>query len=1773
MRDALEAATDKACADVADADLARVRDLSLGKQQLTALHPGDFAGLTGLETLDLSNNELTALPDGIFDDLTNLHQLFLHRNALTELPAGVFDGLSNLERLNIFRNRLESLPAGVFDGLSGLERLYLSRNRLETLDADMFRNLPSLELLRLHNNPGEPFTVTLNREVAESISIRGGEVVVLETVTATPEPPPAATPEPPPTAVTPEPPTARSSHGAPVCERTAGVRSALEARIGKACANITEEDLAKGLIVLNTGCLDSVQSGDFAGLTNMHTLDLDCDQPGSGLSELPADILAGMPHLHRLWLRGNRLTTLPDPLFNGPNELNEVLVVGNPGAPFSNLPEFPNSRRPRVKITAGSLVNDRFVATFTFSGLSTYVDANSGSDVNSGVSGFTADDITVTGGGVKGAFTGADGDTVYTLTVTANSYPVTVRVGPHRAIDARTGYGNRESNVLSVQADGLDTIPPDLDTVTASSSGRTGYAKAGDTITVEFTTTEPLANTPRASINGSSAAVSGSGASWTATWQVPADGNVANTEAIFSIGSIADAAGNSQEPDARPTGIVIDTVAPVPSLSTNPSSLVGINGVFVSIDFGDVVTPLAPTGITVTNRDIVEFVHLPPSSDRWSLWVTGTANPVTVNVPAGVATDAAGNPSAAAALISIPWSAGSGPTQSATPPDLDIVNARSSGRAGYAKAGDTITVEFTTTKELAAAPAATINGLAATVSGSGAIWTATWQAPADGNVANTDDAIFDLGSITDGVGNSRDPDARPTGIAIDTIAPVPSLSANPGSLVGSAITAVAIDFGEATTLLSSARIMVTNGSVIAISSGPSSGSWLAQVSGVANPVRINVPAGIVTDLAGNPNAAAGPLSIPWSAGEGPDPDITPPNLDSVNARSSGRTGYAKAGDTITVEFTTTKALAATPAATINGLAATVSGIGASWTATWQAPADGNVANTDDAVFDLGPIIDGAGNSQNPRARPTGIAVDTVAPAPSLSANPGSLVGSATTAVAIDFGEATTLLSSARIMATNGSVIAVSSGPSPGSWLAQVTGVANPVTVNVPAGIVTDLAGNPNAAAAPLSIPWSAATEPANDREALMALYNAADGDNWTNNTNWGTDKPITEWFGVYTEPSPNGEKVRALSLDLNGLNGELPAALGSLDQLEHLGLSNNRLYGPIPPEWSGMTNLEFLDLTANRNTTWDPDGDGAPGATDPDGNPVAAPYAEKGVSGAIPDWLTELERLESVSLGYNSLTGGIPSGWESERLRDLRLRDNNLSGELGDALDGLTGLRALYVNKSGLTGYLPEILQDRLSVVNMDSNGDPERGVCARHAVYAALVANDATMNGAACNTGDPYLIDVHIVQELHVIRYDADGDGRADDPSFRTYYDARYPRGWSGCPGGVCRGYELVADLDFDEDGDGERDDTYNQGAGWRRMSYSAIFNGNGKTISNLYIDLTGAPERREWAGLFGRLRSEAVVSNLRLENVDITGRSLTGGLAADLDGATVTNVSVSGVISATERIVGGLVGRVYANSTITDSHSTATVTGDGSTGGLVGSSSFATITRSYATGDVTTTANGMYESVSAGDFAGGLVGRAWLDTITESYATGNVTGSLNRVGGLIGFDYASTIKRTYAAGDVVGIERVGGLVGELSDGTITASYATGSVTGDRNVGGLVGLNTHVPQDTVRRPTLTATYATGSVTGPLDVGGLVGQSLDGLITASYYNSDNTVQTDAVGENIRSTVTDVSGKTTSELQTPTGATGIYAAWSVDDWNFGISTQYPILKCCPVPSTN
>lgn len=76
-----------------------------------------------------------------------------------------------------------------------------------------------------------------------------------------------------------------------------------------------------------------------------------------------------------------------------------------------------------------------------------------------------------------------------------------------------------------------------------------------------------------------------------------------------------------------------------------------------------------------------------------------------------------------------------------------------------------------------------------------------------------------------------------------------------------------------------------------------------------------------------------------------------------------------------------------------------------------------------------------------------------------------------------------------------------------------------------------------------------------ERAALIAFYNATGGDNWNNNENWCSDKPIDEWYGVGVSYG----QISEINLSGNNLTGEVTDELDSLQNLYYLQLDGNSI--------------------------------------------------------------------------------------------------------------------------------------------------------------------------------------------------------------------------------------------------------------------------------------------------------------------------------------------------------------------------------------------------------------------------------------------------------------------------------------------------------------------------------------------------------------------------------------------------------------------------------------
>lgn len=201
---------------------------------------------------------------------------------------------------------------------------------------------------------------------------------------------------------------------------------------------------------------------------------------------------------------------------------------------------------------------------------------------------------------------------------------------------------------------------------------------------------------------------------------------------------------------------------------------------------------------------------------------------------------------------------------------------------------------------------------------------------------------------------------------------------------------------------------------------------------------------------------------------------------------------------------------------------------------------------------------------------------------------------------------------------------------------------------------------------------------------------------------------------------------------------------------------------------------------------------------------------------------------------------------------------------------------------------------------------------------------------------------------------------------------------------------------------------------------AYKGVFDGNGHTISNLYIKV-----QREGVGFFG-CASGGSIKNITFDNAQVenTGNdynySMTGivvgaGFATLQNLKTLNNCSVK---SGAKRL-GGIAGNAKNCSNLENN---ATVIGVYEVGGIVGVvNSNATLSSCVNNGMVTENRSGR---------CGGIVGSLYKYTIEDCANYGNVTGT-KEIGGIVGYAYGnSTIKRTLSSGDITSQESSAGII-----------------------------------------------------------------------------------------------------------------------------------------------
>lgn len=207
----------------------------------------------------------------------------------------------------------------------------------------------------------------------------------------------------------------------------------------------------------------------------------------------------------------------------------------------------------------------------------------------------------------------------------------------------------------------------------------------------------------------------------------------------------------------------------------------------------------------------------------------------------------------------------------------------------------------------------------------------------------------------------------------------------------------------------------------------------------------------------------------------------------------------------------------------------------------------------------------------------------------------------------------------------------------------------------------------------------------------------------------------------------------------------------------------------------------------------------------------------------------------------------------------------------------------------------------------------------------------------------------------------------------------------------------------------------------GTESVPFEGTFNGNGHTVSGLYVDTTD-----NYVGLFGSVVNPVVetddngnivvdtrISSLNVADSYIRANQNVGGVVGYLKNAGATNCSFSGVIDGDYNSVGGIVGWAYSDSIVSECKSTGSVSGNQRVGGITG----------FVSGNA---------------------------VVERCYSTASVSGASN-VGGLVGTLSGSSLNGSFFKGEVSATDRVGGLVGYSAFGNMTSLYAIAPVKSEK--------------------------------------------------------------------------------------------------------------------------
>ena len=470
---------------------------------------------------------------------------------------------------------------------------------------------------------------------------------------------------------------------------------------------------------------------------------------------------------------------------------------------------------------------------------------------------------------------------------------------------------------------------------------------------------------------------------------------------------------------------------------------------------------------------------------------------------------------------------------------------------------------------------------------------------------------------------------------------------------------------------------------------------------------------------------------------------------------------------------------------------------------------------------------------------------------------------------------------------------------------------------------------------------------------------------------------------------------------------------------------------------------------------------------------------------------------------------------------------------------------------------------------------------------------------GDACDIDDDGdgLIELWNAPMLHNVRHAPNGTGYREDEEARINH-----LGCGGQDASECYGYELITDISLA------------RYANWLPVgdadaSFQAVFNGNGHSIRDLNIRRPAMND----IGLFGVVGENAILRNVTVIAGTIKGRRNIGVLVGQgsgdsfrIESVQVEAEAVSGKSPFVRKTtistlgVGGMVGVTSASVTINDSSvQVESMTNSfGRMGGMIGCSNDGLVIIRASSVRVKNIAVPFPTKIPPTSIGGMVGGGVNVIIVASSVQVDNITDAFLAMGGMVGYaTNATIIASSVQAKHLEATTQIGGIVGATNNSMIIGSFAqVGSIVGEGNF--VAGIDSSIHKNS----TVITSYAqANNISGFLGINGI---SMNGRIIDSYWNGslmgfyqrtqgmrravELSAPIDYDGIYANWTNQNLAAETEDALNTllpgladftrwcDTDASGMIETDEMTDqnrlWDFGDSTQHPLLRCVPIGVT-